>query len=161
MPRELPVPKAVKDLFEELLGRPVTVGIGEPFRAVDLQANPLVSTYVDDGMVLRAVVGMDLPLAAYAGAALGLIPSGGAQACIEDKELSANMAENVTEVCNILSSLLNHEGQPRLRMRETFLPGQAAPADAAGQLQAIGRRLDVVVDVQGYGRGRMALSYVT
>jgi hypothetical protein len=46
---------------------------------------------------------MDLPLAAYAGAALGLIPSGGAQACIEDKELSANMGENVTEVCNIVA----------------------------------------------------------
>jgi hypothetical protein len=161
MSRELPVPKAVKDLFEELLGRPVTVGVGEPFRAVDLTANPLVSTYVDDGMVLRAVVGMDLPLAAYAGAALGLIPSGGAQACIEDEELSANMAENVIEVCNILSSLLNHEGQPRLRMHETFLPGQAAPKGAAGQLQAVGRRLDLVVDVQGYGRGRMAVSYVT
>jgi hypothetical protein len=160
MSRELPVPKAVKDLFEELLGRPVTVGIGEPFRAADLQANPLVSTYVDDRMTVRAVVGMDLPLAAYAGAALGLIPAGGAEACIEDQELSANMAENVTEVCNILSSLLNHEGQPRLRMHETHLPGQPAPGDATGQLQAIGRRLDLIVDVQGYGHGRMAVSYV-
>jgi hypothetical protein len=157
MSRELPVPKAVKDLFEELLGRPVTVGIGEPFRNPDVQDKPLVSTYVDDGMKLRAVVGMDLPLAAYAGAALGLIPSGGAQACIEDRELSANMAENVTEVCNILSSLLNHEGQPRLTMHQTVLPGQPSPADAVGYLQAIGRRLDLVVEVQGYGRGRMAV----
>jgi hypothetical protein len=160
MSRELPVPKAVKDLFEELLGRPVTVGIGEPFRPPDLKAQPLVSTYVDDRMTLRAVIGMDLPLAAYAGAALGLIPAGGAKACIEDKELSANVAENITEVCNILSSLLNHEGQPRLRMHETYLPGNPAPTDAAGQLQAIGRRLDLNVDVQGYGQGRMAFSYV-
>jgi hypothetical protein len=159
MSRELPVPKAVKDLFEELLGRPVTVGIGEPFRAADLKQHPLVSTYVDDGLVLRAVVGMDLPLAAYAGAALGLIPSGGAQACIEDKELSANMAENVTEVCNILSSLLNHESQPRLRMHRTYLPGDAAPNDAAAHLLAIGRRLDLTVEVQGYGGGRLAFSY--
>ena len=157
MSRELPVPKAVKDLFEELLGRPVTVGIGEPFRNPDVQDKPLVSTYVDDGMNLHAVVGMDLPLAAYAGAALGLIPSGGAQACIEDKELSANMADNVTEVCNILSSLLNHEGLPRLRMHHTFLPGVPAPADTLGHLQAIGRRLDLNVEVQGYGQGRMAI----
>jgi len=159
MSRELPVPKAVKDLFEELLGRPVTVGIGEPFRAADLKQHPLVSTYVDDGMILRAVVGMDLPLAAYAGAALGLIPSGGAQACIEDKELSTNMGENVTEVCNIVASLLNREGLPRLRMYRTFLPGTDAPADALAQLQAIGRRLDLTVEVLGYGGGRMAISY--
>ena len=157
MSRELPVPKAVKDLFEELLGRPVTVGIGEPFRAADIKDGPLVGTYVDDSLKLRAVVGMDLPLAAYAGAALGLIPSGGAQACIEDKELSANMADNVTEVCNILSSLLNQEGLPRLRKHHTFLPGVPAPADAVGQLQAIGRRLDLNVEVQGYGQGRMAI----
>jgi hypothetical protein len=157
MSRELPVPKAVKDLFEDLLGRPVTVGIGEPFRTADAQDKPLVSTYVDDGMQLRAVVGMDLTLAAYAGAALGLVPSGGAQACIEDGELSANMAENVTEVCNILSSLLNHEGQPRLKMHQTVLPGQVAPTDAVGYLTAVGRRLDLVVEVQGYGRGRMAV----
>ena len=160
MSRELPVPKAVKDLFEELLGRPVTVGIGEPFRPADLKASPLVSTYVDDRLQLRAVVGMDLPLAAYAGAALGLIPSGGAQACIEDKELSANMSENVTEVCNIISSVLNREGEPRLRMHRTFLPGEAPPNDAAGPLQAIGRRLDLNVEVQGYGHGRMAISFV-
>jgi hypothetical protein len=161
MSRELPVPKAVKDLFEELLGRPVTVGIGAPFRAVDLRANPLVSTYVDDGMTVRAVVGMDLPLAAYVGAALGLVPASGAQACIEDQELSVNMGENIIEVCNILGSLLNQEGQPRLRMHETFLPGQPAPAAVAGQLHAVGRRLDLVVEVQGYGHGRMAFSYVT
>jgi hypothetical protein len=103
---------------------------------------------------------MDLPLAAYAGAALGLIPSDGAQACIEDKGLSANMAENITEVCNILSSLLNHEGQPRLRMHRTYLPGQQAPAEEAAHLQAIGRRLDLTVEVQGYGRGRLSFSYV-
>jgi hypothetical protein len=160
MSRTLPVPKAVKDLLEELLGRPVTVGPGDPFRAADLKRKPLVSTYVDDGLTLRAVVGMDLPMAAYAGAALGLIPSGGAQACIEDEELSANVAENVTEVCNILSSLLNQEGQPRLRMHRAHLPGTEIPSDAATQLQAFGKRIDLAVEVQGYGNGRMSIAYL-
>ena len=76
-----------------------------------------------------------------------------------DKELSANMGENVTEVCNIVASLLNREGLPRLRMYRTFLPGTDAPADALAQLQAIGRRLDLTVEVLGYGGGRMAISY--
>jgi hypothetical protein len=160
MSRTLPVPKAVKDLLEELLGRPVTVGPGDPFRASDLQRKPLVSTYVDDHLTMRAVVGMDLPLAAYAGAALGLVPSGGAQACIEDQELSANVAENVIEVCNILSSLLNQQGQPRLRMHRAHLPGHDIPTDAAAQLQAVGRRLDLLVEVQGYGNGRMSIVYL-
>src|SRR5690349_17035473 len=116
MPRELPVPKNVKDLFDELLGRPVTVGPADPMRAPDLHQQPLTCLYVDEQMVLRAIIAMDLPLAAYAGAALGLVPASGAETCIEEKELSETIADNVSEVCNIMSGMLNREGEPRLRV---------------------------------------------
>jgi hypothetical protein len=155
MPRELPVPKDVKDLFDELLGRPVTVGPADPMRAAQLRENPLSCLYVDDKLTLGAIITLDLPLAAYTGAALGLIPVAGAQACIEENELSTMVAENVTEVCNVLSSLLNREGQPRLRVHQTFMPGQMPPADAVGYMLALGRRLDLDIDVQGYGSGKM------
>lgn len=160
MSRTLPVPKDVKDLLEELLGRTVTVSPGEPFRAVDLGKLLLISIYVDDHLKMKAVIGMDLPLAVYAGAAIGLIPVAGAETCIEERQLTAMIAENVTEVCNILTSLLNHEGQDRLRMYKTFLPGgdEKPPTDAVGYLLAHGRRLDLNVDVQGYGEGRIAVT---
>jgi hypothetical protein len=158
MSRPLPVAKEVKDLLEELLGRSVSVSPGDPISAADLSQQMLVSVYVDDAMKMRAVVGMDFPLTVYAGAAIGLIPAGGAQACIDDKQLTPMIAENVTEVCNILSSLLNREGAPHVRMYQTYLPGQMAPADAVGYLLALGRRLDLNVDVQGYGKGRFAIA---
>ena len=151
--RELPVPKEVKDLFDELLGRPVTIAPADPMKAADLHEKPLTCVYVDDRKTLGAVIAMDLKLSAYAGAAIGLIPASGAEACIEEKELSTMVAENVAEVCNILSSLLNREGQSRLKVHQTYLPGQMPPADAAGYLLALGRRLDLTVDVQGYGSG--------
>jgi hypothetical protein len=156
MSRSLPVAKAVKDLLEDLLGRTISVSPGEPTRGADIR-ELLVSVFVDDAMQLKAVVGMDLPLAVYAGAAIGLIPASGAQACIEEKAPTPMIAENVTEVCNILSTLLNREGLPHIRMHQTFLPGQMPPPDAIGYLLALGRRVDLHVEVQGYGKGRFAM----
>lgn len=157
MYRPLPVAKDVKDLFDELLGRVITVSPGRPIKAADLQKLFLVSVYVDANLEMKAVVGMDLPLAVYAGAAIGLIPASGAEACLEERQLTPMIAENVTEVCNILSSLLNREGHPHLKMYQTHLPGQMPPADAIGYLLALGRRVDLNVDVQGYGEGRFTM----
>jgi hypothetical protein len=155
--RSLPVPADVRDLFEGLLGRSSTVAPAPRVQAAGLR-DTLVSLYVDDALKLAAVVGMDLPLAVNAGAALGLIPVGGAQACIAERNITAVIAENVTEVCNVLSSLLNKEGTPRIRMYQTYLPGQRPPVDALGLLLAPGRRLDLTVDLAGYGSGKFSLA---
>jgi hypothetical protein len=158
MSRPVPIAKDVKDLLEELLGRPVTVGTADPIRAADLRKPLLVSVFVDDRVRLSAVVGMDFPMAVYAGAAIGLIPAAGAETCIEEGQLTPMIAENVTEVCNILSALLNREGQPHVRMHQVYLPGQTPPTEAIGYLLALGRRLDLDVDVQGYGKGRFTVA---
>ena len=155
----IPAPKAVKDLLEGLLGRTVDVTPANPARAEDV-ATAFVAGYVDDALRLSVVAGLDLSLAAYVGAAIGLVPLGGAEACIEDTELSPMLAENVGEVCNVLTTLLNREGQPHLRLYSAHKPGQPAPNDVVGHLLALGRRLDLDVEVTGYGAGRFWLSMV-
>ncbi|GAA0742800.1 hypothetical protein Drose_31715 [Dactylosporangium roseum] len=157
MSHVLPVPKAVKDLFDDLLGRPVTVSPADPLRAADIPRT-LVALYTDERLHLNAVIGMDFKLTAYAGAAIGLIPPGGAEACIEDNEISKMIGENATEVCNILAGLINREGAPRLKLHQTFLPGETPPADAVNWLLALGRRLDLKVEVSGYGAGNIAIA---
>jgi hypothetical protein len=156
IPRTLPALKNVKDVFEELLGRGVTVAEGLPMQQADL-ARTLVATYVSDRMQLGAVMGIEFALAAHAGAAVGLIPAGGAQACIEDGVLSPAIAENVFEVCNILATLLNREGCPRLKLERTYLPAEEPPNDVTGCLLAIGRRLDINTTIAGYGGGRLSI----
>jgi hypothetical protein len=153
----IPAPKAVKELLEGLLGKDVTVSPAGPLRIGDLPGTA-VAVYVDDTMRMSAVAGLDLRLAANVGAAIGLVPPGGAQACVEDKELSPMIAENFTEVCNVLTTLLNREGAPHLRLQKVFLPGQQPPGDAASRLLALGSRLDLDVVVAGYGPGRFSLS---
>jgi hypothetical protein len=141
----LPVPKEVKDLFEDLLGRSITVSPADPLRAADIPQT-LVALYVDPAKQLGAVIGMDFALTAFAGAAIGLIPPGGAEACIEDKEISKMIGENAIEVCNVLGSILN-------------LPGNSPPNDAVGYLLALGRRLDLAVEVGGYGSGKLSITF--
>jgi hypothetical protein len=156
MSRELPVPKAVRELVEELLGRTVNVNQADPIRQADV-ANTTVSVYRDDNRRIGALVGMDFKLTVYAAAAIGLVPPGGAEACIEDREITPMLAENAGEVCNILTSLLNQAGQPHLRLDQTYLPGQSPPPDVTAHVVAIGRRLDLTVDIGGYGSGKLSL----
>ncbi|GAA1794865.1 hypothetical protein HC028_18000 [Planosporangium flavigriseum] len=153
----LPVPKEVRDLFEDLLGRPITVGDAKPVLAEDLKTT-LVSLYADDKSKLWAVVGMDLPLTVYSGAAIGLLPPGGAQDCVADGVVTETVAENVREVCNIMTGLLNREDGPHLKLYQVFLPGEQVPSDAGAILLALGRRIDLTVQVGGYGSGRVSVA---
>jgi hypothetical protein len=154
---QLPNPKEVRDMFEDLLGRPVTVNPGDPLLA-DALKKSLVSLYVDDKRQLVAVAGMDLALTAYAGAAIGLLPPGGAQDCVADGELTPMIMENVREVCNIMASLLNREGGGHCKVDRVFMPGEEAPLEATQVLLALGRRIDLTVEVGGYGSGKLAIT---
>ncbi|SHN42089.1 hypothetical protein SAMN05443668_10875 [Cryptosporangium aurantiacum] len=146
-------------MLEELLGKDVTVGDGSPASTADLQ-KAVVAIYVDDTNKIGAVGGMDLPLAAWVGAAIGLLPKGGAEDCVDEGQLTKLIGENVREVCNIMAALLNKEGTPHLRLEKesVFLPGEAAPQEAQARMVALGARLDLAVAVAGYGAGRLWIS---
>lgn len=159
MTRPVPTPKHIRDLLEDLLGRTVKVAPADPLRNPDVHRS-LIAIYVDDGLGLAAIAGLEFPLAVYCAAALGLIPPGGAHDYVKDQEMSPLLIENANEVCNILGSVLNKEGLPHIRLYQTYLPGENLPADATGHLLALGRRLDLNVDVSGYGAGKLSISLI-
>lgn len=105
----LPGSLAVRNLFEDLLGREVTVSPGDPLSAEEVRT-ATVAIFTDAGQKIYAAMGLQLSLAANAGAALGLLPAGAAEDSIDEKQLFPNLAENVFELCNIFTSLLNKEG---------------------------------------------------
>ena len=144
-------------MLEDLLGRDVQVTLADPVVAGDLP-DSVIAVYVGPNTQLAAVLGLSLPLAAYAGAALGLLPAGTAEDSIEDKLLSPMLGENIRELCNIFSVLLNPEDAPHVRLHQVFEPGQKPPSDARAQLLAFGYRLDLTVEVARYGAGLLSLS---
>jgi hypothetical protein len=97
----LPDRKAIRDLFEGLLGRDVDLDDGRP---VDLGIpKPVVASYVDDAEQLRAVAVMSFGLAARSGAAIALIPPGAVEAAEEDRLLPGSLFDNASEICNVLA----------------------------------------------------------
>jgi hypothetical protein len=153
----LPGSLAVRNLLEDLLGREVTVSPGDPINAPEVPLST-VAIFTDSGQKIYAAMGMTLSLAANAGAALGLLPAGAAEDSIDEKQLFPNLAENVFELCNIFTSLLNREGSPHVKLHQVIYPNQELPADARAVLLALGRRLDLAVEVNRYGKGKLSLS---
>ena len=153
----LPASLAIRGLFEDLLGRDCNVGPSEPLTADDLRT-ATVAVYADPSQQLYGVLGMQLSLAANAGAALGLLPPGAAEDSIDEKRLFPDLAENVFELCNVLTSLLNRDGAPHVKLYQVVHPGMPLPADARAVLMALGRRLDVMIEVSRYGKGKLSLS---
>jgi hypothetical protein len=149
----------VRNLFEDLLGRDVTVTQGEPLAVKDLPT-AVVAIFVDRALQLVAIIGLDLSLAAHTGAALGLLPAGAAEDALDEKKLSDSLAENVGELCNVLTSLLNREGAPHVKLYQVIFPGTPLPNDAQAHLLALGRRLDLTVEIARYGKGRLSVSLV-
>jgi hypothetical protein len=127
MVNALPGPKVVKDLFEELLDREVAVGPADPPRSGDITR---------------------LFIAVY------LVPAGGVRDLMATSSLSPVLVSNIE---TIYERLIATMGAPSLRLYQTFTPGQPLPADVSGHLLALGKRRDLSLALQGYGKGRLSI----
>jgi CheY-like chemotaxis protein len=147
----LPSSLAVRELLERLLSRDVDAVVCPP----PVAATAVLGLYVCDRDRMTTVVTLDLPLAAYLGCALALLPPGTAESAIADGELPPDLAENVAEVLNVFAVMLNQSSDTHQRLYASYL-GATAPADAAAHSKALGNRLDLAISVQGYGSGTLS-----
>lgn len=154
-----PLPNALptRELLEGLLGRDVDAKVGAGAVNPAVAPGAVVGVYTDDTMAMRAIILCDLPLAAYVGAAIALVPVAQAEAAAEEGVLPANLSENVAEVFNVAASLFNAEGAPHVKLYQVYGPGEALPADVAKWVLAFVRRLDMTMQVAGYGGGRVSI----
>lgn len=159
MGSHLPTPKDIRDLFTELLGREATLAPAAPF-APGPSTPASIAVYVDDHLRITALIACDLPLSAYAGAAIGLVPVGGAEAAVEEGALSPALSENLYEVLNVAASLFNAPGADHLRLHELHPAGPALSPQLRAQALTLGRREDLEVDIAGYGRGKLSVVLV-
>jgi len=152
----LPAAKDVRDMLSGLVGKEVAVSPGAP---VTPEPNrPLtVAIYTAPDMSVNALCVMDLGASAYTSAALALLPPGGAQDAVqEDKELSPMLLEALHEVVNVLSALFNTPGAPHSKLNKLVADGEEIPGDVVGMLTGF-NRLDLVLEVPGYGKGGLSL----
>lgn len=151
----IPDPKSVRDLLGDLLDRQVEVRPAEPLSPQDTDLTTM-AVYVDDTLTMRLVGVADLPFAAYAGGAIGLVPPGGAAIAVEEGSLPKSVQENFYEVLNICAALFNADGVPHVKLHAVHFPREQVPAQATTLACVLGRRLDLEVDIAGYGTGRFS-----
>ncbi len=153
---QLPTAKDVRDMLTGLVGKDVEVSPGAPVTPTE-DCPVSVAVYVDPHLAINALCVMDLGASAYTGAALALLPPGGAQDAVEeDRELSSMLVEALHEVVNVLSALFNVAGAPHSKLHKLYAPGEEVAGDLAGMLAGY-NRIDLGVDVQGYGKGSLSL----
>jgi hypothetical protein len=137
------------------VGRNVTVSPGAP--VTPTPDRPVaVAVYVAPDMSVNALCLLDLGAAAYTAGGLALLPPGGCQDSVEEGELSALQVEALHEVVNVLSALYNVAGSPHSRLHKLYAPGEEVAGDLAGMLAGY-NRIDLDVEIQGYGKGSISL----
>lgn len=155
--RSTPVPTAfeVRELFEGLLGRSVEwVGTSHQ---VDPIEGASVGMYVNDVGTVCALVLCDIPLTAWAGSAIALLPHIGAEKAIKEGLVSAAQFDNLAEILNVASSMFNKPNTPHLRLHTSFAPRETLPADAAKWALVPASRIDGTLEIQGYGSGAISV----
>jgi len=152
----LPASKDVRDMLSGLVGKPVTVSPGAPVTPEPLRP-VTVAIYTAPDLSVNALCVMDLAASAYTAGALALLPPGGCQDSVEeDKELSPMQLEALHEVVNVLSALFNTPGAPHSKLNRLVKDGEDVPGDVAGLLASF-NRLDLAIEIPGYGKGALSL----
>jgi len=151
-----PIPSrhAVRSLIEGLVGRDVELKDSDP---VSPKVTNLVAAYVTDKLQVSVVIVVDLECAARLGGALGMLPRGGVDDAIDEKDLSGLLRDNAYEVLNVLAAVFNVEEAPHVRLYELYGPNGQVPSDVLALSQVMGARMDLLLEVAGYGAGRLSI----
>lgn len=151
----LPNEAAAKDLLSMVVGSDVGVQLADP-PTLGPGSIAAVAHYVDDDGVLRALVACDLEVAVALGAALALLPRDRVDEAVAAGTVPADVAENLHEIFNVGANLFNGEDRPHLRLAGVQT-GTEVTGDPARQVADALDRLDLTVDLPGFGAGALAV----
>ncbi len=150
----LPDADGVAQCLAATLRREVTARVVKPADA------RLVMTghYVNGMKTLIAGCFGDRSLVAYAGAAFSLVPADAAEESLAEAQLDEVLVENFAEILNICSRLFEGGTGQRVTLSRIEEPGSPPSAVSQAMLKNPVKRLDLEVDIAGYGKGRLALA---
>lgn len=157
IPTPLPTAKDVRELFVGMLGREVEAKVGTPWVDPAERPGAAVGVYVDPLTRISALVLFDLELTARAGAAIALVPPSGADLAIEEEMVPDALLENTAEILNVMSSLFNADDAPHLVLHAAYAPLEELPGNVTTWVRTFVRRLDMSLDIHGYGEGRLSV----
>jgi hypothetical protein len=150
----LPSRHTVRNLIEDLIGRDVQLSDGLP---PESKNSNVVAVYVTDRLAVSAIAVVDFEGAARIGGALAMVPRGGLDDAIKERDFNATLKENCYEVLNVLSAVFNVANAPHVRLYEMYGPGAMIPGDVGALAVSVASRMDVKLEIAGYGAGRLSI----
>ncbi len=151
-------PATMARLLGDLFGKPVKITASTKYDP-SLSAPAVVAVYAEAEGKVGAVAVCNMSAAAYLGAALSMVPADVAKSEALKNALSAGLLENFGEVANICSQVVTDIHGSRLHLREV-LPKVASPsADYKPIFATPRKRVDLEIDVTGFGKGRISLRF--
>jgi hypothetical protein len=133
------------------------IKVAEDEESLAIENSKLYGLYVDADGKPVAVCLCDTPFAAYAGAALSMLPPGGAEDAAENGDISATMKENVYEVMNICSRLLMSDDTPHLKLENMYNDITELSEEAVEMISTAEAGKHFGIDIPNYGKGRLSL----
>lgn len=154
-PYRLPIQETIRDLVGDLLGR-ATIATKQP-EALEGTEVAVVAEYVNQAGAPATLAVCDAGFANGVGGALTLVPIPVVEESTAAGEVPDNLLENVQEVLNIMAKLFNSAAAPHVRLKGLHRGVDELPGPVAELLAGARARKDFAVEVDGYGRGRVAL----
>ncbi len=150
----IPADRETTGVLSMLYGDGLVVKKAEENPSIENDA--LVGLFVDSEGNTVAACTCDVPFAAYGGAALSMMPKGGAEDAAESGEISPVMQENVYEVMNICSRLLMNDSTPHLKLTDMYEGLDKVPEEAVEVIKnASGVKFEV--EIPNYGKGHLSI----
>jgi hypothetical protein len=152
--RRMPTPQQLGDFLSDLLGKQVTTELQPTELDTTEPAGFVCGVLVDEEGHVGGACIAEAGAAAYAGAALAMIPKAVADEAAASGQLNATLSDNFAEVVNILTGLVNTPIHDHLRMSGVEA---GVPESVKDLLIKAHGRTTYLLDVADYGTGRIAL----
>jgi two-component system chemotaxis response regulator CheY len=151
-----PKPAQVGSALTELLRKNVGAAAA-PSTLIPVLARIVAEYHSVEGGALAACAVCDLAFALRTGAALTLVPPGVVEEAIRARALEDTLADNFHEVLNVMARFFDHGGSSRVQLGPVHLPGEKLDPALAAPIARPAARLDLTVDIAGYGKGNLSL----
>ena len=149
----VPTSEQVTDLLQMLYGDVVSASDADLNDVSDYR----IATFVDDSDTVVAAIVCDIECVVYSGAALSMIPPGGAQDMVSDKEATQAVLDNFHEVMNICSKLLMTDTGAHLRLGRIMDAAEVADSVSVQAVYTSATKVGFGIDIADYGAGKMAV----
>tara|TARA_R110001592_G_scaffold97408_3_gene279031 strand:+ start:12595 stop:13008 length:414 start_codon:yes stop_codon:yes gene_type:complete len=120
-------------------------------------AGAFVASFVNDEGELVAVCASDPAFVAFSGAALSMMPVGGAEDMLDTGDFTQKAVDNFYEVINVCSRLLMSDSSTHLKLDKVY-----RPAEAAAIVEGFTARVTVgfKLKIPRYGVGKLLFSVI-